>query len=98
MPGSAGGDNASPLDSSMGAMQQGPPQLQGDPAAAAAERNKVVMGQVRDLHQMVDGLARQYPGASQEADAVKQALVALMNKIVASPPGREATQQTGVMG
>lgn len=80
------------------AATQAPPQIAGDAAAAKAERDKVVMSQIRDLHGMIDGLARQYPAASQEADAVKQALVAMMNKIVASPQGREASQSTGVMG
>lgn len=54
------------------------------------------MGQIRDLHGMIDGLARQYPAASQEADEVKQALVKFMTKIVGAPPGREVTQNPAV--
>jgi len=53
-------------------------------APSAAEANRAVMQQIRELTASVEALATQFPETSESARAVKQGLVDMMVRIVAS--------------
>lgn len=54
-----------------------------------AEEIKAVMRQVRELQGAIDGIAQQFPVASQSFDAAKTALIEGVKTIIANQAGPE---------
>lgn len=54
--------------------------------------------QIRTANRIVDSLAAQFPAASADVEKCKQALTAILSKIVGSQIQSETQSETGVMG
>ena len=79
-------------------LSQSPAFGQQDGNDLAKQQAESAMQQVRQANSIMDGIARQFPAAAKEVEAVKAAMVQVLTRIVGSQSRAVSQPSTGVMG
>jgi hypothetical protein len=92
-PGGMGETSPTSMQDLVGGPPSGPEGNQQSPSVE--QQMQQVMARVREAHEIIEGLSRQYPSGSTGARKAKEGLIEMMNSIVSS---QKAPEQQGPSG